>query len=114
MKTPENNNLEIYEAIYEVVRSIPKGRVTCYGAIAKAIGLKSGARMVARAMSHDKNVKPPVPAQRVVRVVNSSGVLSGDNGYRKKLLEAEGVHVHNNKVADFKTVFWDPLTEISL
>lgn len=110
MKTAEDNK-EIYEAIYEVVRRIPEGRVTSYGAIAKAIGLKSGARMVARAMSHDKNVKPRVPAQRVV---NSTGFLSGDNGHRKKLLEAEGVQVHNNKVVDFKTVFWDPLKEIGL
>jgi methylated-DNA-protein-cysteine methyltransferase related protein len=102
---------ETYEAIYEVVRRIPKGRVTSYGAIAKAIGLSSGARMVARAMSHDKGVKPAIPAQRVV---NSTGVLSGDNGYRKKLLEAEGVKVHQGKVVNFKEVFWSPINEIEL
>ena len=108
--TPSDKK-EIYQAIFEVVRLIPKGRVTSYGAVAKAVGLKSGARMVGRAMSFTVNVKPVVPVQRVV---NSAGVLSGDNGYRTKKLLAEGVAVKNNKVVDFKHIFWDPLTEIGL
>ena len=99
----------IYRAIYEIVRLIPKGRVTNYGAVAKAAGLKSGARMVGRAMSNANAVKPPIPVQRVV---NSSGVLSGDNGYREKKLKAEGVEVKNSKVVDYKNLFWDPLYEI--
>ena len=99
----------IYRAIYEIVRLIPKGRVTSYGAVAKAAGLKSGARMVGRAMSNANVVKPPIPVQRVV---NSSGVLSGDNGYREKKLKAEGVRTKDNKVVDFKKLFWDPLYEI--
>lgn len=105
------DHTETYNAIYEVARRIPKGWVTSYGAIAKAIGLSSGARMVARAMSHDKNIKPPIPAQRVV---NSSGKLSGDNGYRQRLLEAEGVQVKNGKVVNFGQLFWNPLTEIEV
>ena len=106
-----NDNQEIYQAIFEVVRLIPKGRVTSYGAVAKAIGLKSGARMVGRAMSYTMNVKPPIP---VHRVVNSSGVLSGDNGTRERKLEEEGVHILNSKIVEFKKVFWDPLKEIGL
>lgn len=105
------DNQEIYEAIFEAVRLIPKGRVTSYGAVAKAIGLKSGARMVGRAMSYTMNAKPPVP---VHRVVNSSGVLSGDNGTRESKLQEEGVQVINNKIVDFKKIFWDPLKEIGL
>ena len=109
MKTNTIDPEEIYKAIFDVVRSIPKGRVTSYGAIAKAVGLKSGARMVGRAMGHSMGVKPPVPVQRVV---NSTGVLSGDQGQRQKKLEAEGVTVKAGKITDFKKIFWDPMEEL--
>lgn len=109
MKKPAIDTDAIYKAIFDVARSIPKGRVTSYGAIANAIGLKSGARMVGRAMGHSMGVKPAVPVQRVV---NSSGMLSGDDGYREKKLAAEGVKVKNGKITDFKNLFWDPLNEL--
>ena len=80
MKTNPIDTEAIYKAIFDVARSIPKGRVTSYGAIAKAVGLKSGARMVGRAMGYVMGVKPIVPVQRVV---NSSGMLSGDDGSRQ-------------------------------
>jgi methylated-DNA-protein-cysteine methyltransferase-like protein len=105
----QSDNKEIYKAIFAVVRLIPKGRVTSYGAVAKAVGLKSGARMVGRAMSLVWEEKVPVP---VHRVVNSSGVVVNDNGYREKKLRSEGIEVRNDKVVDFKTKFWDPLKEI--
>lgn len=108
MKQPIDTE-SIYNAIFDIVRCIPKGRVTSYGAVAKAAGLKSGARMVGRAMGFAGGKKPPVPVQRVV---NSSGQLSGDNGTRQKKLEAEGVKVKNGRVVDFKKRFWDPVNEI--
>lgn len=108
MKKPIDTEA-IFAGIFDIVRSIPKGRVTSYGAIAKAMGLKSGARMVGRAMGQVAGVKPAVPVQRVV---NSTGMLSGDNGYRQKKLEAEGVAVKGGKVVDFKTRFWDPMEEL--
>ncbi|WP_118975957.1 MGMT family protein [Taibaiella koreensis] len=104
------DNEEIYKGIFEIVRSIPKGRVTTYGAIAKAMGLTSGARMVARAMGYTMGQKPVVPVQRVV---SASGLLNGDEGGgRKKKLEAEGVMVKGNKIVDFSKRFWDPLEEL--
>jgi methylated-DNA-protein-cysteine methyltransferase related protein len=109
MKTNTTDTDAIYKAIYDVARSIPKGRVSSYGAIAKAVGLKSGARMVGRAMGAVMGVKPRVPVQRVV---NSSGMLSGDDGSRQKMLEAEGVKVKSAKVVDFKKIFWDPMEEL--
>lgn len=101
----------IYQGIFDIVRSIPKGRVTSYGAVAKAMGLKSGARMVGRAMGFSDGQKPVVPVQRVV---NSTGHLSGDNGTRRKKLEAEGVKVKNGKVVNFRELFWDPISEIEV
>ena len=105
----------IYEAIYDVVRAIPKGRVTNYGAIAAAVGTKSGARVVGYALMHCPDTKPKVPAHRVV---NSFGFLSGKHHFRppskmQQLLEKEGVRVMNDTVVDFKTIFWDPLKELS-
>jgi methylated-DNA-protein-cysteine methyltransferase-like protein len=101
----------VYQEIFAIVRSIPKGRVTSYGAIAKALGMKAGARMVGRAMGQAPGVKPPVPVQRVV---NSTGVLSGDQGSRQRKLEAEGITIKGNRIVGFKQLFWDPLTELDV
>lgn len=107
---------DIYDAIYEIVRHVPKGRVTSYGAIAAAIGARSGARLVGYAMSHCSSVRPKVPAHRVV---NSSGLLSGKHAFAtptrmEELLKKEGVDVKNDKVVRFRELFWDPLRELEL
>jgi methylated-DNA-protein-cysteine methyltransferase-like protein len=109
-----NNRDDIYTAIYEIVRMVPRGRVTTYGAVAAAVGLASGARMVGYAMKHAGAVKPKVPAHRVL---NSSGLLTGKHAFgsptrMQELLEKEGVHVVDDKVVDFPRLFWDPLREI--
>jgi len=98
--------------VYEIARLIPKGRVTSYGAIAKALGKANYSRMVGHAMGACGSEKVPVPVQRVV---NSSGQLTGDPrgiAARKKALEKEGVTVKNDKVANFRTLFWDPSEEL--
>lgn len=109
MKTNTVDTEAVYKAIFDIARSIPKGRVSSYGAIAKAAGLKSGARMVGRAMGFAMGQKPPVPVQRVV---NSSGILSGDQGERQKKLEKEGITVKAGRIVDFKKLFWDPMKEM--
>jgi methylated-DNA-protein-cysteine methyltransferase-like protein len=99
-----------FDQVYEVVRLIPPGRVTTYGAIARFLGSGGSARMVGWAMNASHGVWPPIPAQRVV---NASGLLSGKRHFgtgdeMKELLEAEGVRVENDQVADFANHFWDP------
>lgn len=99
-----------FDQVYEVVRLIPAGRVTSYGAIARFLGSGGSARMVGWAMNASHGVWPPIPAQRVV---NASGLLSGKLHFgpgdeMKKLLEAEGVRVENDRVVDFGSRFWDP------
>src|SRR6185437_1802070 len=106
----DKDRSDIYEAIYDIVRCIPKGRVTSYGAVAAAVGVKSGARMVGYALRHVEGAKPKVPAHRVV---NSIGLLSGRHHFNPpermaQLLEKEGVKVQNDQVMDFKKKFWDP------
>ncbi len=109
-------DLDFSEQVYEIARQIPKGRVTSYGAIAKCIGTGKSARLVGWAMSACNNVKPKVPAHRVV---NSAGVLSGKLAfktptYMEEMLAKEGVKVKSDKVVNFKKHFWDPSNEMLL
>ena len=104
-----------YEQVFEIARLVPKGRVTSYGAIAKALGAGGSARMVGYAMSNAGIAHPKVPAHRVV---NSSGLLTGKFHFSppelmQQLLEQEGVKVEKDKVKNFKAIFWDPMVEIS-
>lgn len=111
--TPSGKRDEsFFELVYDVVRQIPHGRVTTYGAIASCLGTKSSARMVGWAMNaaHDPGIK--VPAHRVV---NRKGLLTGrfhfsDPGEMQRLLEKEKVKVVNDQVQDFDKLFWDPAT----
>lgn len=107
---------DVYEAIYDIVRLIPRGRVTTYGAVAAAIGLASGARMVGYAMNAAQGRKPKVPAHRVV---NRTGLLTGKHhftppGRMQELLEKEGVRVVDDKVVDFDKRFWDPVKALTI
>ena len=104
-----NNNFEAN--VFKLVKLIPKGRVTSYGAIGKALGLTNSARMVGRVLSQSKE---DVPAHRVV---NRNGLLTGKHHFNpsslmQKKLEEEGVKVNNDKVIDFKNIFWAPLQEL--
>lgn len=104
-----------YEQVYEVVRLIPKGRVTSYGAIAKSLGAAKSARMVGHALSYAGAAQPYVPAHRVV---NSGGLLTGKFHFNPpelmaELLLMEGISVKNDKVQDFKRLFWNPMEEIN-
>ena len=116
MAKKQVDRTHIYSAIYDLVRLVPKGRVTSYGAVAAAVGLKSGARMVGYAMNLSATVKPKVPAHRVV---NRNGLLTGKHHFdppekMQQLLEKEGVVVVDDEVVDFRELFWDPLTEVEL
>lgn len=116
MKAEQKTKESIYDAIYDVVRAVPRGRVTSYGAVAAAIGAKSGARVVGYAMNCCAGVKPKVPAHRVV---NRSGLLTGKHHFSppeqmQRLLEKEGVQVKDDKVVAFNKLFWDPVKELAL
>lgn len=105
-----------FEDVYDVVRQIPKGRVTSYGAIANFLGTKSSARMVGWAMNGCGHVKPKVPAHRVV---NRLGMLSGKVHFgtptrMEELLLKEGIKVMKDMIIDFEKYFWDPAKELLL
>lgn len=112
----EDSKSNFFADVYDVVRLIPAGRVTSYGAIANYLGLKRSARMVGWAMNQAHG-DDSVPAHRVV---NRAGVLTGKHFFAggeqamQQLLEAEGITVKNDKIQQFSQVFWDPTVELGL
>lgn len=105
-----------FDDVFDVVRQIPKGRVSSYGAIASYLGTRMSARMVGWAMNASHHAKPKVPAQRVV---NRNGMLTGKHHFAtptqmEDLLKKEGVVVKKDTVVDFKKRFWDPSVELDL
>lgn len=108
----KSNNDNFFERVYEIVRQIPEGKVTSYGAIAKALGAARSARMVGWAMNASHNLED-VPAHRVV---NRIGMLSGKHYFEgtnlmQQLLENEGIKVIDNQIVDFDNHFWTPNIE---
>lgn len=111
----EAQKRSFFNDVYEVVKLIPPGRVTSYGAIAHYLGLRSGARMVGWALNHAMAL-PEVPAHRVV---NRRGELTGKRYFGSpdrmaELLRQEGIEVENDRVKNFAAIFWDPNKELSL
>ncbi len=109
-------NNDFFDQVWQVVRLVPKGRVTSYGAIAKYLGTGLSARTVGWAMNASHNATPKVPAHRVL---NRNGQLTGKHhftspGLMEILLVKEGVQVENDQVKNFKNLFWDPMKELQL
>lgn len=107
---------DFFADVMSVVRQIPKGRVTSYGAIAKYLGAACSSRIVGYCMNNSHVVKPKVPAHRVV---NRIGMLTGKHHFAtptamEELLKKEGVAVKNDQVVDFGRRFWDPAVELEL
>lgn len=107
-------NKSFFQRVYDVVRLVPKGRITTYGEIADYIGQRGAARMVGWAMNNSHSIFPPIPAHRVV---NRNGLLSGKRHFHPpelmiKLLENEGVKIKNDKVLNFSKLIWIPRKEL--
>ena len=102
-----------FERVYKIARQIPEGKVTSYGAIAKALGTARSARMVGWSMNNCHN-RDDIPAHRVV---NRKGLLTGKHHFdgtnlMQQLLENEGVLVIDNQIQDFEKHFWTPIMDL--
>lgn len=101
---------DFYQKVYDVVKEIPLGKVTTYGAIAGYLGVRSGARMVGYALNGLISKEgEQYPAHRVV---NRLGQLTG-RGYfpddsMKERLEQEGIEFTEEYTVDINKHFWDP------
>lgn len=113
MKTQDEQH-SFFQKVYSVVKQVPCGRVTTYGAIAAYLGSKGSSRMVGWAMNHAHKADPSIPAHRVV---NRLGILTGKHHFgssnmMQQLLENEHIKVIDDKVVDFHKLFWDPQLEV--
>lgn len=107
---------DFYAQVYDIVRLIPIGRVTTYGAIARALGSGKSSRLVGLAMNHSHDIYPPVPAHRAV---NRDGLLTGKFHFKdaitmENLLKSEGIMIEKDKVQNLKQALWNPLDELIL
>jgi methylated-DNA-protein-cysteine methyltransferase related protein len=112
----QKKETSLFELVYQVARLIPKGRVTSYGAIAEYLGSTFSARVVGWAMNGCSNIRPRVPAHRVV---NRNGELTAKNHFSSptlmaELLKNEGIKVKNDIIVNFSKIFWDPARELEL
>lgn len=113
MSSLNERHKDFFENVYAIVRLIPPGKVTSYGAIAKALGTAKSSRMVGWAMNAAHS-HTDVPAHRVV---NRNGLLTGKMHFShptkmEELLKHEGIMVKEDKILDFKLHFWDPMLEL--
>ncbi len=111
---PKAKNDGFFNRVYEVVRLIPPGRVTTYGAIARYTGSPQSSRMVGWAMNASHYELTSIPAHRVV---NRNGMLTGKHHFRhpdlmQELLESEGIVIEKDQIKNFKQCFWDPYLEL--
>jgi methylated-DNA-protein-cysteine methyltransferase-like protein len=106
----KKRDVSFYDRVFELARQVPKGKVTTYGAIAEAAGIRLSARMVGWALNNAGKAKPAVPAHRIV---NRNGVLSAKHQFAtptlmQELLEQEGIQIKDDKILNFKDVLWVP------
>ena len=104
---------EFFSNVYKVVKKIPVGKVTSYGAIARYLASPQSSRMVGWAMNASHKYTD-IPAHRVV---NRVGLLTGKHHFSgislmQQLLENEGITINDNQIVHFHDHFWDPVKEL--
>jgi methylated-DNA-protein-cysteine methyltransferase-like protein len=109
----KDKKTNFFADVYDVVKLIPRGKVTSYGAIASYLGAKGSARMVGWALI----AAHPLTDIPAYRVVNRNGQLTGkqhfgDPDAMQNFLEAEGLVIVNDQIQDFEKHFWDPAKEL--
>jgi methylated-DNA-protein-cysteine methyltransferase-like protein len=110
-----NKHKDFFQSVFDVIRLIPEGRVTSYGAIAKYLGSAKSSRMVGWALNASHKLAD-VPAHRVV---NRNGLLTGKFHFEtlemmETKLKNEGFHVEHDQIVNFKVLFWDPNKELRI
>ena len=92
-------NLE--QKIYKKLLQVPKGQITTYGELAKAVGLKNGQRAVGKIMN--KNPYPViVPCHRVVMSTGKVGGYAYGEKIKSNMLSKEGIKIKDGKILDWK------------
>ncbi len=96
--------MSLEQQVYKKLTEVPQGKVTTYGELAKAVGLKNGQRIIGQIMK--KNPYPAIiPCHRVV---NSDGKVGGyayGVDVKKNMLQKEGIKIQNGKILDWHKKF---------
>lgn len=105
----EPEAIPFVERVFAIVRRVPRGRVTTYGRIARAVGQPRSARMVGWALHHP----PPDISEVAHRVVNRNGELTGGWNWghpsvMRDLLESEGISFIDEYQVDLDRHLWEP------
>jgi methylated-DNA-protein-cysteine methyltransferase-like protein len=95
-----------FDPVYKLVKQIPRGRVLTYGALAKALGLRGGARTAGRAMGATPSGKG-IPWHRVLGANGDILIREPYASLQKKLLESEGIPVVESRI-NVKKHLWTP------
>ena len=91
-------NLE--QRVYKKLLDVPKGQITTYGELAKAVGLKNGQRLIGKIMNN--NPYPVlVPCHRVVMSSGKIGGYAYGKSVKTKILSDEGIEITNGKIENF-------------
>ena len=96
-----------WHSVYVLVKKIPRGRVMTYGAVARVLKLRGGARTAGRAMAACPSGKA-IPWHRVVGVGGKLLLREPNVSLQRKLLESEGVRVIEKRIEDFPARQWRP------
>lgn len=95
------NSSRIKDQVYQLLMQVPRGRVTTYGELARALGTK-GYRAIGRILHNNPNA-PLVPCHRVVKSDGSLGGYAYGTSRKIELLTKEGIQIEGDKVLNFKS-----------
>jgi methylated-DNA-protein-cysteine methyltransferase related protein len=95
-----------WDTVYRLVKKIPRGRVTTYGDIARALKVRGGARVVGYAMAGTPRGRG-IPWHRVVGAGGKLIIREPFGSLQRRLLESEGVEIGGTRV-NFKKYGWKP------
>jgi len=93
--------LSLEQKIYKKLLQVPKGQVTTYGELAKAVGLENGQRAIGKIMN--KNPYPVIiPCHRVVMSTGKIGGYAYGEKIKSNMLTKDGIKIKNGKILDWK------------
>ena len=97
--------MNVQQKIFKKLLEVPRGRITTYGELAKAVGLKNGQRAVGKIMN--KNPYPVIiPCHRVVMSTGKIGGYAYGEHVKTKMLNDEGIKIENGKIVDLKSILY--------
>jgi len=97
--------MNLDKKIYKKLLEVPKGKITTYGELAKAVGLKNGQRAVGKIMN--KNPYPVIiPCHRVIKSDGKIGGYAYGEEIKSNMLAREGIVIKNGKILDLENTIY--------